>query len=95
MTGFMIGLDATVMTTTLPTIHTDLHAKYLDPGLDGQRLSLAYAALILTGTALPPGLLAGRDAVHAGHGRVRVSPMSPAWSPPAPCRARAAASPRR
>ena len=32
VTGFMIGLDATVMTTTLPTIHTDLHAKYLDPG---------------------------------------------------------------
>jgi len=36
VTGFMIGLDATVMTTTLPTIHTDLHAKYLDPGLDDQ-----------------------------------------------------------
>jgi len=36
MAGFMIGLDTTVVTTALPTIHTDLHAKYLDPGLDDQ-----------------------------------------------------------
>ena len=27
MAGFMIGLDATVVTTALPTIHTDLHAN--------------------------------------------------------------------
>ena len=27
MAGFMIGLDATVVTTALPTIHADLHAN--------------------------------------------------------------------
>jgi len=27
MAGFMIGLDATVVTTALPTIRADLHAS--------------------------------------------------------------------
>ena len=74
MAGFMIGLDATVVTTALPTIHADLHANISTLGWTVSAYSLAYAALILTGTAPPPGLLAGREAIHAGLGRVRVSP---------------------
>ena len=74
MAGFMIGLDTTVVTTALPTIHTDLHANISTLGWTVSAYSLAYAALILTGTAPPPGLLTGRDGVHAGLGRVRVSP---------------------
>jgi len=74
MAGFMIGLDTTVVTTALPTIHTDLHANISTLGWTISAYSLAYAALILTGTAPPPGLLTGRDGVHAGLGRVRVSP---------------------
>ena len=74
MAGFMIGLDATVVTTALPTIRADLHASISTLGWTISAYSLAYAALILTGTAPPPGLLTGRDGVHAGLGRVRVSP---------------------
>jgi len=74
MAGFMIGLDTTVVTTALPTIHTDLHANISTLGWTISAYSPAYAALILTGTAPPPGLLTGRDGVHAGLGRVRVSP---------------------
>jgi MFS family permease len=74
MAGIMIGLDTTVVTTILPTIHTDLHANISALGWTVSAYSLACTALILTGTAPSPGLLTGRDAVHAGLGRVRVSP---------------------
>ena len=50
--GFMIGLDATVVTTALPTIRTELHASISTLGWTISAYSLAYAALILTGTAL-------------------------------------------
>ena len=52
MAGFMIGLDATVVTTALPTIRADLHASISTLGWTISAYSLAYAALILTGTAL-------------------------------------------
>src|SRR5215471_9539573 len=52
MAGFMIGLDATVVNTALPTIRTDLHASISTLGWTISAYSLAYAALILTGTAL-------------------------------------------
>jgi EmrB/QacA subfamily drug resistance transporter len=52
MAGFMIGLDATVVTTALPTIRNDLHASISSLGWTVSAYSLAYAALILTGTAL-------------------------------------------
>ena len=52
MAGFMIGLDATVVTTALPTIRTDLHASISTLGWTISAYSLAYAALILTGIAL-------------------------------------------
>jgi EmrB/QacA subfamily drug resistance transporter len=52
MAGFMIGLDATVVTTALPTIRADLHAGISTLGWTVSAYSLAYAALILTGTAL-------------------------------------------
>jgi len=52
MAGFMIGLDATVVTTALPTIRNDLHASISTLGWTISAYSLAYAALILTGTAL-------------------------------------------
>lgn len=52
MAGFMIGLDATVVTTALPTMRTDLHASISTLGWTISAYSLAYAALILTGTVL-------------------------------------------
>ena len=52
MAGFMIGLDATVVTTALPTIHATLHASASALGWTVSAYSLAFAALILTGTAL-------------------------------------------
>jgi len=52
MAGFMIGLDATVVTTALPTIHADLHASVSTLGWTVSAYSLAFAALVLTGTAL-------------------------------------------
>jgi EmrB/QacA subfamily drug resistance transporter len=52
MAGFMIGLDATVVTTALPTIHAGLHASVSTLGWTVSAYSLAYAALVLTGTAL-------------------------------------------
>ena len=61
MAGFMIGLDATVVTTALPTIHADLHASASTLGWTVSAYSLAYAALVLTGTAL--GDLLGRRRV--------------------------------
>jgi len=48
----MIGLDATVVTTALPTIHATLHASASALGWTVSAYSLAFAALILTGTAL-------------------------------------------
>jgi EmrB/QacA subfamily drug resistance transporter len=61
MAGFMIGLDATVVTTALPTIHADLHASVSTLGWTVSAYSLAFAALVLTGTAL--GDLFGRRRV--------------------------------
>lgn len=52
LAGFMIGLDATVVTTALPTIHATLHASASALGWTVSAYSLAFAALILTGTAL-------------------------------------------
>ena len=52
LAGFMIGLDATVVTTALPTIHATLRASALALGWTVSAYSLAFAALILTGTAL-------------------------------------------
>src|SRR5215468_10599591 len=52
LAGFMIGLDATVVTTALPTIHATLRASASALGWTVSAYSLAYAALILTGTAL-------------------------------------------
>jgi EmrB/QacA subfamily drug resistance transporter len=52
MAGFMIGLDATVVTTALPTISNDLHVSISTLGWTVSAYSLAYAALILVGTAL-------------------------------------------
>jgi MFS family permease len=52
MAGFMIGLDATVVTIVLPTIHADLHASMATLGWTVSAYSLAFAALVLTGTAL-------------------------------------------
>jgi len=52
LAGFMIGLDATVVTTALPTIHAKLHASASALGWTVSAYSLAFAALILTGTAL-------------------------------------------
>jgi EmrB/QacA subfamily drug resistance transporter len=52
MAGFMIGLDATVVTTALPTIHAELHASVSTLGWTVSAYSLAFAALVLTGTAL-------------------------------------------
>ena len=52
MAGFMIGLDATVVTTALPTIHVVLHASVSTLGWTVSAYSLAFAALVLTGTAL-------------------------------------------
>ena len=52
LAGFMIGLDATVVTTALPTIHATLHASASALGWTVSAYSLACAALILTGTAL-------------------------------------------
>jgi hypothetical protein len=51
----MIGLDATVVTTALPTTHTDPHANISTLGWTVSAYSLAYAGLILTGTA-PEGI---------------------------------------
>lgn len=59
--GFMIGLDATVVTTALPTIHTQLHASVATLGWTVSAYSLGVAALILTGTAL--GDMLGRRRV--------------------------------
>jgi EmrB/QacA subfamily drug resistance transporter len=61
LAGFMIGLDATVVTTALPTIHATLHASASALGWTVSAYSLAFAALILTGTAL--GDLFGRRRV--------------------------------
>jgi len=58
LAGFMIGLDATVVATALPTIHATLHASASTLGWTVSAYSLAFAALILTGTAL--GDLFGR-----------------------------------
>jgi MFS family permease len=52
MAGFMIGLDATVVTTALPTIHASQHASASTLGWTVSAYSLAFAALVLTGTAL-------------------------------------------
>jgi EmrB/QacA subfamily drug resistance transporter len=52
LAGFMIGLDATVVATALPTIHAQLHASASTLGWTVSAYSLAFAALILTGTAL-------------------------------------------
>src|SRR5215469_8447949 len=52
MAGFMIGLDATVVTTALPTIHADLHASVSTLGWTVSAYSLAFAALVLPGIAL-------------------------------------------
>ena len=52
LAGFMIGLDATVVTTALPTIHATLHASASALGWTVSAYSLAFAVLILTGTAL-------------------------------------------
>lgn len=52
LAGFMIGLDATVVTTALPTIHADLHVSMATLGWTVSAYSLAFAALVLTGTAL-------------------------------------------
>ena len=52
LAGFMIGLDATVVATALPTIHATLHASASTLGWTVSAYSLAFAALILTGTAL-------------------------------------------
>jgi EmrB/QacA subfamily drug resistance transporter len=52
LAGFMIGLDATVVATALPTIHATLHASASALGWTVSAYSLAFAALILTGTAL-------------------------------------------
>jgi len=52
LAGFMIGLDATVVTTALPTIHATLHASASALSWTVSAYSLAFAALILTGTAL-------------------------------------------
>jgi EmrB/QacA subfamily drug resistance transporter len=52
LAGFMIGLDATVVTTALPTIHATLRASASALGWTVSAYSLAFAALILTGTAL-------------------------------------------
>src|SRR5260370_27152176 len=57
----MIGLDATVVATALPTIHATLHASASTLGWTVSAYSLAYAALVLTGTAL--GDLFGRRRV--------------------------------
>jgi len=61
LAGFMIGLDATVVATALPTIHATLHASASTLGWTVSAYSLAFAALILTGTAL--GDLFGRRRV--------------------------------
>lgn len=61
LAGFMIGLDATVVATALPTIHATLHASASALGWTVSAYSLAFAALILTGTAL--GDLFGRRRV--------------------------------
>src|SRR5262250_985437 len=52
LAGFMIGLDATVVTTALPTIHATLHASASALGWTVSAYSLAFAALILIGIAL-------------------------------------------
>src|SRR5215470_6060726 len=61
LAGFMIGLDATVVATALPTIHATLHASASALGWTVSAYSLGYAALILTGTTL--GDLFGRRRV--------------------------------
>src|SRR5260370_37871016 len=61
LAGFMIGLDATVVTTALPTIHATLHASASALGWTVSAYSLGFAALILAGTAL--GELFGRRRV--------------------------------
>jgi EmrB/QacA subfamily drug resistance transporter len=48
----MAGLDALVVTTALPTIHADLNASPATLSWTISAYSLAFAALILTGTAL-------------------------------------------
>lgn len=50
--SFMVGLDALVVTTALPTIHIALHASAATLGWTVTAYSLAFAALILTGSAL-------------------------------------------
>src|SRR5262245_43726975 len=52
LAGFMIGLDATVVATALPTIHATLRASASTLGWTVSAYSLGFAALILTGTAL-------------------------------------------
>src|SRR5258708_38561136 len=61
LAGFMTGRDATVVATALPTIHATLHASASALGWTVSAYSLAFAALILTGTAL--GDLFGRRRV--------------------------------
>jgi putative ABC transport system permease protein len=65
LAGFMIGLDATVVATALPTIHATLHASASMLGWTVSAYSLAFAALIITGTALGDrfGRLLGLGAV--------------------------------
>lgn len=82
MAGFMIGLDATVVTTALPTIHADLHASVSTLGWTVSAYSLAFAALVLTGTAL--GDLLGRRRVFlAGLALFTVASAACAISPTA------------
>ncbi len=61
LAGFMIGLDATVVATALPTIHATLHASASTLGWTVSAYSLTFAAMVLTGTAL--GDLFGRRRV--------------------------------
>lgn len=50
--SFMVGLDALVVTTALPTMHTQLGASSAVLAWTVSAYSLAFAALILTGSAL-------------------------------------------
>ena len=57
MAGFMIGLDATVVTTALPTIHADLHASVSTPRCcsPGADVALAVPAAISASLRALPG----------------------------------------
>jgi len=82
LASFMVGLDALVVTTALPTIHAQLHASAATLAWTVSAYSLAFAALILTGSALGDRL--GRRRVFlAGMGLFTASSAACALAPTA------------